>query len=349
MKAREHGIRFKGQTGKYNAITDVMGIEVGHSTIISGDGPLKVGMGPIRTGVTAILPRGKNILTPVFAAYHSLNGNGEMTGTHWIKESGFLGGPIMITNTHSVGAVHEATIRYMITKGMSDDSWSLPCVAETWDGYLNDINGFHIREENVFEALDNAQSGHVDEGNIGGGTGMICHEYKGGIGTSSRLVKIDKEEFVVGILVQANYGYRKHLRIEGINVGEIFSSSEQRSEQGSIIIILATDAPLLPHQLDRLVRRIPLGLSRVGGYGGNSSGDIFLAFSTANQNAYSEQEEQVRLFPNNKINPIFNAAVEATEEAIINALCQAETMIGRDDHTVIAMPVDEIIKFLRTK
>ncbi|MDH5645099.1 MAG: P1 family peptidase, partial [Candidatus Heimdallarchaeota archaeon] len=275
-KARKYGIPFPGKCGTHNSITDVIGVKVGHTTLIDGEGRLIVGTGPIRTGVTCILPRGDETMAiPVYGAYYSLNGNGEMTGCHWIKESGFVSGPIMITNTHSVGAVHEATIAYIVEK-TGGELWSLPVVAETWDGFLNDINGFHVRREHVFSAIQSASDGDVVEGNVGGGTGMICHQFKGGIGTSSRIINIEQNEYTVGVLVQANYGYRESLTIAGIPIGEFITDrlpTKSSPDQGSIIVIVATDAPLLPHQLDRLVRRVPLGIAKVGGFGGNSSGD----------------------------------------------------------------------------
>jgi len=351
-RARDLGIPFDGTPGPLNAITDVKGVEVGHTTLISGQGKLVVGKGPVRTGVTAVLPRGKESDDPVFAGWFSLNGNGEMTGTTWVEESGFLEGPVMITNTHSVGVVRDAVIAWRVERGKPDASgywWSLPVVAETYDGYLNDINGFHVHAEHVFEALTNARSGPVEEGNVGGGTGMICHEFKGGIGTASR--KLDEESggYTVGVLVQANYGGREQLRIAGVPVGrEITDDLVWSKETGSIIIVVATDAPLLPHQLKRLARRASLGVARMGSTSGNGSGDIFIAFSTANSGAANpEGIAQLQMLPNDRMGPIFDATVEATEEAIVNALVAAETMTGADKHKVIAIPHERLRQVLK--
>src|SRR3990172_4289333 len=264
-RARDLGVPFDGTPGPLNAITDVAGVEVGHSTLIAGAGALQVGVGPVRTGVTAIFPRGKNSSDPVFAGWFSLNGNGEMTGTTWVEESGFLEGPILITNTHSVGVARDAVIAWRVKHGQMNQPWSLPVVAETWDGYLNDINGFHVKAEHVFEALDTARSGPVVEGNVGGGTGMVCHEFKGGIGTASRKLAQERGGYTVGVLVQCNYGLRRLLRVAGVPVGrEITDHLVKKDETGSIIIVVATDAPLLPHQLKRLTRRAALGLARNG-------------------------------------------------------------------------------------
>jgi L-aminopeptidase/D-esterase-like protein len=351
-RARELGVPFEGIPGPLNAITDVQGVEVGHSTIISGEGKLKVGTGPARTGVTAILPRGRKSMDPVFAGWFSLNGNGEMTGTTWIEESGFLEGPVMITNTHSVGIVHDTVIAWRLKQAGPDKegfAWSLPVVAETWDGFLNDTNGFHVKEKHVFQALDGARAGRVTEGNVGGGTGMVCHEFKGGIGTSSRRLTPEQGGYTVGVLVQANYGLRSQLQIAGVPVGrEITEDSVHRDEQGSIIIVVATDAPLLPHQLKRLARRASLGLARMGSTSGNGSGDIFLAFSTANASAGSiEKPAAVTMLPNDRMNRIFDSVVQAVEESIVNALVAAETMTGRDDHRVTALPHDRLRDVLR--
>jgi D-aminopeptidase len=346
-RARDLGIPFDGTPGPLNAITDITGVEVGHTTLISDEGKLKVGEGPVRTGVTAILPRGKKDLAPVFAAWFSLNGNGEMTGTTWVEESGMLEGPVMITNTHSVGVVRDAVIQWMLKAGGGQQAWGLPVVAETWDGWLNDINGFHVKPEHAFQALENAKSGTVDEGNVGGGTGMICYEFKGGIGTSSR--KVQDMDFTVGVLVQANFGTRNFLRIAGVPVGkEIRDNLVWSKDTGSIIIIAATDAPLLPHQLKRIARRLAVGLSRTGTISGNGSGDIFIAFSTANREANQAKEvANLRMLPNNKIDRVFQATVEATEESIINALIAAEDMTGIDDHKVIALPHDRLKEILK--
>ena len=349
-RARDLGVPFDGAPGLLNAITDVAGVEIGHTTIIAGEGELKIGQGPIRTGVTAVLARGRAGSAPVFAAFFSLNGNGEMTGTHWVEESGLLEGPVMITNTHSVGAVHEAAIAWNVRRGGGQQPWSLPVVAETWDGALNDINGFHVREKHVFEALENARGGAVAEGNVGGGTGMICHEFKGGIGTASRKLEERAGGYSVGVLVQCNYGLRRQLRIAGIPVGaEIPVQSPRASdEEGSIIIVVATDAPLLPHQLKRLARRAALGLARNGSVAGNSSGDIFIAFSTANSAAgTSTGLADLKMLPNDRIGPLFEATVQATEEAIVNALVAAETMTGVNNRRVVALPHDRLREVLR--
>ena len=355
-RARDLGIPFPGDPGPVNAITDVEGVRVGHTTIIEGDGVLVEGEGPVRTGVTAVIPR-TGSYTPVFAGWYSLNGNGEMTGTTWVEESGFLEGPVMITNTHSVGIVHDAVIEWSrdarahlpISPGIW---WSLPVVAETWDGWLNDINGFHVTKEHAFQAIDAAASGPVVEGAVGGGTGMVCNSFKGGIGTSSRLVG----DYTVGVLVQCNYGRRPDLLVAGIPVGqELLDWEPQTNESselppedvGSIIVVVATDAPLLPHQLKRLARRVPVGIGRMGGYGSNSSGDIFIAFSTANPEAWNrEQNTTVELLPNDNISPILLATAQATEEAITNAMIAARTMVGRDGHVVHGLPHEEVRRIL---
>tara|TARA_R110000765_G_scaffold216108_1_gene320735 strand:- start:2973 stop:4142 length:1170 start_codon:yes stop_codon:yes gene_type:complete len=359
-RARDLGIPLDGKTGKYNAITDVKGVEVGHTTLISGEGKLVVGDGPIRTGVTAVMPRGKEY-DPVFAGWYSLNGNGEMTGTTWVEESGFLEGPIMITNTHSVGVVRDAVVEWQFKNkhfnplpNEPDIFWALPVVAETYDGDLNDINGFHVKKEHAFSALNNAKSGIVAEGNVGGGTGMVCHQFKGGIGTSSREVIIDSTTYTLGVLVQANYGGRKSLTIAGVPVGKeitdkmpLWDPIRYEEDRGSIIVIVATDAPLLPHQLKRLARRVPIGISRLGGYGGNSSGDIFIAFSTANPgSADREKDQMVKMLPNDQISRLFEATAEATEESILNALVAAETMVGKNNTTVYEMPEEKVIEIL---
>src|SRR5207302_3708447 len=317
-RARDLGIPFDGTPGPLNAITDVQGVEVGHTTLISGEGKLQVGVGPVRTGVTAILPRGTNFADQVFAAWFTLNGNGEMTGTTWVEDSGFLNGPVMITNTHSVGVVRDAVIAWKVKNGTPDMEgywWSLPVVAETWDGYLNDINGFHVKQEDAFHALDVAHTGPVEEGNVGGGTGMICNEFKGGIGTSSRVLDQKAGGYAVGILVQCNYGSREQLRIAGINVGrEIPEHTVWQKDVGSIIVVLATDAPLIPTQLKRIARKISLGLGRDGSYSGDGSGDIFLAFSTANPGAVDTKGlHQLTMSPNHSLDPILHATVHATE------------------------------------
>ncbi len=355
MKARALGVPFTGTPGKNNAVTDVAGVEVGHCTLVQGEGKLKVGVGPVRTGVTALLPRGK-VYSPCFAGFYALNGNGELTGSHWLRESGFLEGPVLLTNTHSVGVVRDAVIKWQFERGFydpffADQFFLLPVVAETFDGLLNDVNGFHVTREHVFEALNGAGSGPVAEGNVGGGTGMVCHGFKGGVGTASRRV----ENFTVGVLVQANYGLRHQLTVAGVPVGreipdlppELNFGPGQR-ETGSIIGVVATDAPLLPHQLKRLAKRAPLGLSRVGGVGGNSSGDLFLAFSTANAGAPARAGvAELTMLPNDTLDPLFEATVQATEEAVLNALTGAETMTGVNGNTVYALPVERLQEVLR--
>jgi L-aminopeptidase/D-esterase-like protein len=349
-RARDLGIPFDGTPGAFNAITDVKGVEVGHTTLISGEGKLEVGKGPVRTGVTAIHPRGKTSNDPVFAGWFSLNGNGEMTGTTWVEESGFLEGPVMITNTSSVGVVRDAVIAWQLRQfSKTMQPWGLPVVAETWDGWLNDISGFHVKQQHAFDALDNAKSGPVAEGNVGGGTGMVCFEFKGGIGTASRKLGERQGGYTVGALVQSNFGLRHQLTIAGVPVGrELPEGAFRQRENGSIIIVVATDAPLMPHQLKRLARRAAMGLARTGSVAGNSSGDIFLAFSTANPNAaQSSGLSQLAMLPNDRMNPLFEATVQAVEEAIINALVAAETMIGRDDRKVIALPHDGLRNILK--
>jgi D-aminopeptidase len=350
-RARDLGIPFDGTPGPYNGITDVKGVEVGHTTLISGEGKLEVGKGPVRTGVTAIHPRGKTSNDAVFAAWFTLNGNGEMTGTTWVDDSGFLNGPVMITNTHSVGVVRDAVIAWKVKHGSPDMEgywWSLPVVAETWDGYLNDINGFHVKPEDAWHALDAAHSGPVQEGNVGGGTGMICNEFKGGIGTSSRTLDANEGGYTVGVLVQCNYGSRDQLRIAGINVGrEIPEHTIWQGDVGSIIVVVATDAPLIPTQLKRIAKKVSLGLGRDGSYSGDGSGDIFIAFSTANPGAVGTKGlHQLTMLPNDSLDPIFLATVQATEEAVVNAMVAAETMTGINNHTVIALPHDRLREVL---
>jgi len=353
-RARDIGVPFDGIPGLLNAITDVAGVEVGYTTLISGEGRLIVGQGPVRTGVTAILPRGKDSVDiPVFAGWFSQNGNGEMTGTTWIEESGFLEGPVMITNTHSVGVVHDAVIRWRVAQGRPDASgywWSLPVVAETWDGWLNDINGFHVKAEHAFQTLEAAAGGRVAEGNVGGGTGMICYGFKGGIGTSSRAIKLSATTYIVGVLLQANFGGRSQLTVAGVPVGREIPDSPAysglpgvSSEQGSVIVVVATDAPLLPHQLKRLARRVTMGLARTGSVSGNGSGDLFVAFSTANAGAYRPDGlAQAQLLGNDQLDPIFTAVVQATEESVVNALVAAETMTGQSGHRAVALPHDRL-------
>ncbi|HEX4320882.1 MAG TPA: P1 family peptidase [Acidobacteriaceae bacterium] len=360
VRARQLGVPFDGRPGPLNAITDVLGVEVGFTTLISGDGLLKVGEGPVRTGVTEILPRGKQSLDPVYAGWFSLNGNGEMTGTTWVEESGLLAGPVAITNTHSVGTVRDAMIAWGLKHGVAGDAWSLPVVAETFDGFLNDINGFHVKPEHIFSALDGAHGGPISEGNVGGGTGMVCYGFKGGTGTSSRVLSKEMGGYTVGVLVQCNCGRRPQLTIAGVPVGKEIPDgapyaqlaplpgSEEAGDVGSIIIVIATDAPLLPHQLKRLARRATLGLARTGSTSGNGSGDIFIAFSTANPEAdKAPGPNTVQTVSTERISPIFNAVVEATEEAIVNAMVGAETMSGRDGHTVNALPHDQLQQVLK--
>ena len=358
-RARDLGVPFDGAPGPLNAITDVSGVTVGHTTLISGEGKLQIGKGPVRTGVTAILPRGKDTMSnPVFAGWWSLNGNGEMTGTTWVEESGFLEGPVMITNTHSVGVVRDAVIQWRVNHGQPDPTgywWSLPVVAETWDGWLNDINGFHVKAEDAFHAIDSAHGGPVEEGGVGGGTGMICNEFKGGIGTSSRKFEIKGASYTVGVLVQCNYGVRPNLRIAGVPVGKEIpenaaysSASFGEVDRGSIIVVVATDAPLVSHQLKRLARRVSLGLGRNGSISGNGSGDIFIAFSTANSGAAAADHlVDLKMLPNDLIEPVFASTVQATEEAVINAMVAAETMTGIENHRVIALPHDRLREVLK--
>lgn len=355
-RARDLGIPFDGQPGPNNAITDIAGVKVGHTTIVKGSGPLEIGKGPIRTGVTAILPTGHQY-RPVFAAWAALNGNGEMTGTKWIEESGFLEEPILLTNTHSVGQVSDASIAWRLARGYHDAEsgfgWAaLPVVAETWDGRLNDIHGRHIKQHHVFAALDGAHDGSVMEGNVGGGTGMVCHRFKSGIGTASRKLPSGN---TLGVLVQANYGRREDLTIAGVAVGRQLTEKmpEHHSlapayEGNSIIAIVATDAPLLPHQLKRLAKRVPLGIGRTGGFGSNSSGDLFLAFSTAQIETTSEDDVvRVAMIKNEAIDTLFLATVQATEEAIVNALIAAKDMEGINGNKVFALPHDRLRDLLR--
>jgi D-aminopeptidase len=361
VRARDLGIPFDGTPGKLNAITDVPGVEVGYTTLISGEGKLEVGKGPVRTGVTAIIPRGHDSLNdPVYAGYFSLNGNGEMTGTAWLEESGFLEGPIVITNTHSVGVTRDAAIAWRIKHGAPDTTgywWSLPVVAETWDGWLNDINGFHVQPEDVFAALDTAHGGTVEEGSVGGGTGMICYEFKGGNGTASReiTIRVSKDApprtFVVGVFLQANFGRRSQLVIAGVPVGKEIPGEVYKAESGSCIAVVATDAPLLPNQLKRLARRVSLGLARTGTVSGNGSGDLFIAFSTANPNAANPNQitHAVETIPNDLMDPLFTGVVQATEEAVVNALVDNHSMTGRDNHHVEALPHDRLRQLMKRR
>ena len=350
-RARDLGVPFDGAPGPLNAITDVAGVTVGQVTLIGdveGHPDRK-----IRTGVTAILPRGRDSLNiPAFGAWFAQNGAGEMTGTTWLEESGQLEGPIVMTNTHSVGVAHDAVIEWRVRAGPPDPSgywWSNPVVAETWDGDLNDINGFHVRPEHVWRALDEAHGGPVAEGNVGGGTGMTCHEFKCGIGTASRVVTIDGQSYVVGVLVQANYGTRESLRIAGVPVGaNIPVGATGEPENGSIIIVVATDAPLLPNQLKRVARRASMGIARMGSYAGNGSGDIFIAFSTANRDALmGAPRAQASFIGNDYLDSLFEATVQATEEAIVNSMVAARDMEGTEGHRAVALPHDRLVQLLR--
>ncbi len=378
-RERDLGLPIGGTPGALDAITDVKGVEVGHTTLIAGSGPLVVGKGPVRTGVTVVHPRGKENHDPVFASWFTLNGNGEMTGTTWVQESGYLEGPVAITNTHSVGTVRDAIIRWEVSRKNMLQPWWLPVVAETYDGGLNDINGFHVKDEHVLAALDNATSGLPKEGVVGGGTGMVCHGFKGGIGTASRVLPANQGGYTVGVLVQCNYGSRRDLRIAGVPVGEEIpdlaacfavgaetpitegggrrrcaepsSRNDEAAaapEQGSIIVVVATDAPLMPHQLKRIATRVSLGIGRQGGFGGNGSGDIFIAFSTANPKSWSsDSTASLTMLTNDRISPLFQATAQATEAAITNALLAAETTTGANDLRVYAMPVDRMLAAMR--
>jgi len=377
-KPRENDLKLPigGTPGPLDAITDVAGVEVGHTTLISGSGKLVVGQGPVRTGVTVVHPRGKANADPVFAAWFTLNGNGEMTGTTWVQESGFLEGPIGITNTHSVGVVRDAIIKWEVGQKNVLQPWWLPVVAETYDGNLNDINGFHVKEEHVLRALNSAAGGLPKEGVVGGGTGMVCLGFKGGIGTASRTLSAAQGGYTVGVLVQCNFGARRDLRIAGVPVGEEITdlqpciannepdapnarrprcnaaggggSGIDAPEQGSIIVIVATDAPLMPDQLKRVATRVALGVGRQGGFGGNGSGDIFVAFSTANPRSWSSDSvSSVRRLSNDRITPLFQATAQATEAAITNALLAAETTTGANDLRIFAMPVDRMLDAMR--
>ena len=355
-RARDLGIPFPGRPGPLNAITDVAGVEVGYSTLIEGEGALQVGKGPVRTGVTAVLPRGRQNVSGVFGAYAVGNGNGEMTGTIWIEESGIVGTPICITNTHSVGVVRDAVIDWMVRNGGTEQLWGLPVVAETWDGYLNDLNGFHVKPQHVFAALEGAHGGAIDEGNVGGGTGMHTFEFKGGTGTSSRLVRIkDVGDYTVGVLVQSNFGRRSQLQVAGIPVGREWPEDAPYTheygpinELGSIIVVVATDAPLLPTQLKRIAARSAMGIARTGGTAGNGSGDIFIAFSTANAAAANADRglQQVSFVANDQLDGLFEATVLAVEESIVNAMVAARTMSGVDGHTLVAIDHDRLRKIL---
>jgi len=378
QKPRERDLELPigGVAGPLDAITDVAGVEVGHTTLVSGSGPLVVGQGPVRTGVTVVHPRGRANNDPVFAAWFTLNGNGEMTGTTWIQESGLLEGPVAITNSHSVGVVRDAIIQWELSRKHVLQPWWLPVVAETYDGMLNDINGFHVKPQHVHAALDGAAGGVPQEGAVGGGTGMVCHGFKGGIGTASRKLPEAQGGYTVGVLVQCNYGARRDLRIAGVPVGEEIqdllgcianndplppnagrprcnaqdgASRDGDADQGSIIVVVATDAPLLPHQLKRIAARVSLGIGRQGGFGGNSSGDIFVAFSTANPRAWFNDRPvaDVKMLPNDRITPLFQATAQATEAAITNALLAAETTTGANDLRIYALPVDRMLGVMK--
>jgi L-aminopeptidase/D-esterase-like protein len=353
-RARDLGIRLEATPGPLNAISDVPGVEVGHRTIVSGE--------TVRTGVTAVWPRGKQSGDPVFGGFYAQNGNGDMTGTHWLEESGFLDGPVLITNTHSVGVVRDAYLAWLVnnkrapgTNVFAGGFFTYPIVAETYDGFLNDINGFHVKPEDVWMALDSAAGGAVAEGNVGGGTGMVCYGFKGGIGTSSRKLPQNQGGYTVGVLVQCNCGRQRQLRIGGVPVGEELSAPPVASarhpfqeDTGSIIIVVATDAPLLPHQTKRLARRATMGLARTGSTSGNSSGDIFIAFSTGNPRAAAAQgATNIAMTPNTELDPVFEATVQATEEAILNAMLAADTMTGREGHRVTALPHDRLREVLK--
>src|SRR3954452_24289802 len=378
QKPRERDLRLPigGTSGPLDAITDVAGVEVGHTTLVSGSGRLVVGTGPVRTGATVVHPRGESNPDPVFAAWFTLNGNGEMTGTTWVQESGLLEGPVAITNTHSVGVVRDAIIGWEVAQKNALQPWWLPVVAETYDGTLNDINGFHVQPEHVLAALDRASGGVPQEGAVGGGTGMVCHGFKGGIGTASRKLSAEQGGYTVGVLVQCNYGVRRDLRIAGVPVGEEIAdragciangdplppdaarrrctdpqgaAADAAPEQGSIIVVVATDAPLLPHQLKRIATRVSLGIGRQGGFGGNSSGDIFIAFSTANARAWFNDQAvtTIQMLPNDRITPLFQATAQATEAAITNALLAAETTTGANDLRIYALPVDRLLSIMK--
>nr|WP_294168098.1 P1 family peptidase [uncultured Sphingomonas sp.] len=378
-RARDLGVPFEGTPGPLNAITDVAGVEVGHTTLISGSGPRVRGKGPVRTGVTAVLPRGRQSTSPVFAGWFTLNAAGEMTGTTWLEERGLLDGPVMITNTHSVGVVRDAAVRWMVDRGWESD-WHVPVTAETWDGALNDLNGFHVRQGHALAALQSARSGPVAEGSVGGGTGMMCNDFKGGIGTSSRRLAGDRGGYTVGVLVQCNYGYfaRRTLRIAGAPVGRDLASThlpcfvrpvdspvmpyqtcgtaaasgasgDERERDGSIIVVIATDAPLLPHQLRRIAKRPSLGLGRLGSIAANGSGDIFIAFSTANPDLRSvggESSPPVAMLANDRLSPLFEAVTQATEEAVVNAMVAAKTMEGADGLRVYGLPHEKLRQIL---
>ena len=352
MRGRELGLPFPGTTGRNNAITDVGAVEAGTVTLISGEGKLEAGKGPVRTGVTAILPRGrKGAEVPCAAGYYALNGNGEMTGVVWIEEAGELQTPITITNTHSCGVTRDATIRWLVKNGIgTGQDWGLPVAAETYDGDLNDINGFHVTAEHTLAALDGARGGAIELGSVGGGTGMICYDFKGGNGTASRVVSIDGKTYTLGVFLQSNFGRREDLTVLGVPVGRHITRDKLRGkDQGSVIVIVATDAPLLPHQLKRIARRVPMGLARTGTVGNNSSGDIFLAFSTANEEAFrsARAERGMVCLGNGSLDPLFRATAEAVEEAVIDSMLVNQTMVGRDGNRSIALSHDELLALMR--
>ena len=368
-RARDLGITIGLlEPGEHDAITDVPGVRVGHTTLIEGDGPLRVGHGPVRTGVTAVIPADDIGERAMFAGCHRLNGNGELTGLEWVRESGLLTTPIAITNTHSVGVVRDALVASDVSRRRGGEVfWSLPVVGETWDGRLNDTDGFHVRAEHLLQALESAAPGPVQEGNVGGGTGMVCHEFKGGIGTASRVVSTEEGGFTVGVLVQSNYGRRDRLTVDGVPVGRHIPTSEVPSPwddppeaprgsvgAGSIIIVVATDAPLLAHQCERLAQRASMGLARMGSFASNSSGDLFVCFATGNDQIVNHTDEEgpteisysVRMLSDARITALFEACVDATEEAIVNALLAAETMTGRDGITAYALPKDRLLEIM---
>lgn len=372
-RARGLGVPLRGTPGRWNSITDVPGVQVGYTTLTSGQGPLTVGLGPVRTGVTVILPRGREgVGIPCAAGWYSLNGNGEATGTTWIDESGTLSTPVSLTNTHSVGKVHDGVVAWMVRNHPRlANQWLLPVVAETWDGYLNDINGRHVEDRHVWEALEGATHGPIANGSVGGGTGMNCYAFKGGTGTSSRLVRYGSIDYTVGVLVQANFGERSELRVAGLPVGELLGQDNPMRDEpwferdvhaagmqgaGSVIVVVVTDAPLIPGQCKALARRVPLGLARTGTTGSHFSGDIFLAMSTANAGALSSEfplteasdqdYEQLTFVPWGRIDPFFQAVVESVEEAVLNALIVNQDMIGRDGHRTPALPVERLLEHL---
>ena len=355
-RARGLPIEFEGEPGPLNAITDIAGVEVGYQTLIRGSGKCVAGQGPVRTGVTAILPRGRDqVHVGTYAGMFSQNGCGELTGAHWVAEVGRCEGPITITNTHSVGLAHDASIRWMVKRFNRAGHWSLPVAGETYDGWLNDINGFHVTDQDVFAALDSATGGPIEEGSVGGGTGMIAYGFKGGSGTASRRVSFDGASYTVGAFVQANFGQREQLVISGVPVGRALKDWHPDGrggvEAGSIIAVVGTDAPLLPHQLSRLARRATLGLGRSGAISGHGSGDIFLAFSTANAQAFVETPTLLNttFIPDPELNPFFAATIQSVDEAILNALVANETMIGADDRVIHALPHDEVIRLLAAR